>query len=376
MKQSILRCGLPYGPLVQALAEKHVNRLLVVHDAALPHLPVSRWIDQLEADGVAVTYFSDFRPNPDWRSAVMGLAALRMSGCNGILAIGGGSCMDMAKCIRLWTGSAPGEDPMAVTPAPLDIPLFVMPTTAGTGSEATRFAVVYRGGEKQSVEHERCLPDVVVLDPANLISLTPYQRISTMLDALCHGIESCWSVNSTEESRALSKKAVSGVMQALVPYLANEPEGNAAMQEAALSAGQAINLTKTTAGHAMCYKLTSLYRIAHGHAAALCVAALWPHLLANAERCCDPRGAGWLRAGLDTLAEAFGTEDAASACRRFAALLASLELQPLAMPGEETMTQLLRSVNLQRLKNHPVALTEEELRALYTSVFEEADHEG
>lgn len=79
-----------------------------------------------------------------------------------------------------------------------DIPLFVIPTTAGTGSESTEFAVIYYEGEKISVAHNSILPSLVVLDASLVLSLPYYQRCVTVLDALCHAIESFWSVNSNE----------------------------------------------------------------------------------------------------------------------------------------------------------------------------------
>ena len=377
MSQKILRCSLPYGELTEAVRALGITRLLLVHDAALPYLPVSRWIDQLELDGMPVTYFSDFKPNPDYTSVLSGLRALRLCGCDGILAVGGGSGMDVAKCIKLWAGMDPESDLLHSTPAPNGIPLIAIPTTAGTGSEATRFAVIYKDGEKQSVASPEIIPGTVVLDPEVLKSLPPYQRCATMLDALCHAVESCWSVNSTEESRAFSARAVRGVMEALPAYLANTPEGNAALQEAAFTAGRAINITQTTAGHAMCYKLTSLYRLAHGHAAALCVSELWPWLLDHAEACQDPRGREWLEAGFRLLAEAMGASDEADAARRFAGIVASLELPRPALRSEEELALLVRSVNPVRLKNNPVPLSTEDIRALYLRILrEEKTNEG
>ena len=146
-----------------------------------------------------------------------------------------------------------------------------MPTTAGTGSEATRYAVIYFDGEKQSISDYSCIPSAVLMDASVLKTLPIYQKKSTMMDAFCHAIESYWSVNSSEESRQYSRRAIQLIMENKDLYIGNDETGNTQMLKAAHLAGKAINLTQTTAGHAMCYKLTSLYGIAHGHAAALCV---------------------------------------------------------------------------------------------------------
>ena len=91
-----------------------------------------------------------------------------------------------------------------------------------------------------------------------------------MMDAFCHALESFWSVNSTEESRRYSKEAIELVLENMEEYLLNTTDGNAGMLLAANIVGKAINITQTTARHAMCYKITSLFGCAHGHAAVLC----------------------------------------------------------------------------------------------------------
>lgn len=90
------------------------------------------------------------------------------------------------------------------------------------------------------------------------------------------------------------------------PYLANRSEGNAIMLRAANLAGRAINIAQTTAGHAMCYKLTSLYGISHGHAASLCVRKLWPFMIENISLCTDERGAAYLMDTFSEIAKAMG----------------------------------------------------------------------
>ena len=184
-----------------------------------------------------------------------------------------------------------------------------------------------------------------------------------MLDALCHGIESFWSVRAGEESRELSRRAVRAVWEHLDGYLSNTPPGNAGMLEAAHLAGRAIDRAQTTAGHAMCYKLTTLYGTAHGHGAALCVAALWPHM---AERAAGTP----LEAVLLRLAEAMGCETVAASVARFQALLRRLELKRPAARRED-FAILRTSVNPDRLKNHPLPLEEETVDRLYHQILSE-----
>ena len=139
------------------------------------------------------------------------------------------------------------------------IPLMALPTTAGTGSESTRYAVIYHKGEKLSVTHGSLVPKYAFLEPSVLKSLPLYQKKCSMLDAQCQALESWWSVNATDQSISYAKQSITLVLEHLDGYLANESTGNAGMLLASNWAGRAINITQTTAPHAMSYKITSLF---------------------------------------------------------------------------------------------------------------------
>ena len=206
-----------------------------------------------------------------------------------------------------------------------------------------------------------------MMDATVLKTLPEYQKKSTMLDALCHAIESYWSVNSTDESKVYSKEAIQLIMANKDSYLANQDEGNANMLKAANVAGKAINITQTTAGHAMCYKLTSLYGIAHGHAAALCLSKLWPYMVDNTDKCIDTRGKDYVQEIFRDIANAFGCNDAKDAVALFDDLLKELGFNnPKA--DEKDYEILSSSVNLVRLKNNPIGLDYESINSLYRQI--------
>ena len=94
-----------------------------------------------------------------------------------------------------------------------------MPTTAGTGSEATKYAVIYYNGEKQSINDESIIPSTVLFDSSILDSLPSYQKKATVLDAFSHSIESMWSINSTKESKEYSKEALTLIIENLYVVL-------------------------------------------------------------------------------------------------------------------------------------------------------------
>ena len=190
------------------LLKNDIKRLFMVCDGAVSFQKgFLAKIAELAEAGLKVTEFSGFEPNPRYESAVNGTALFRENGCGAILAIGGGSALDVAKCVRLFSvlpGDGSGGSWLGRDYADPGIPFLAIPTTAGTGSEATRYAVVYYKGEKQSVTSPYCLPDTVILEPGLLRTLPLYQRKATAADALCHAIESYWSVNSTAGSAVCS----------------------------------------------------------------------------------------------------------------------------------------------------------------------------
>lgn len=312
--------------------------------------------------------FSGFSPNPTYESVAVGVKVFKNNDCDSIVAAGGGSAIDVAKCIKLYSDMDEGDNYLKQDIVANDIPFMAIPTTAGTGSETTRFAVIYYQGEKQSVTHESCIPDTVVFDPAVLVNLPLYQKKATMLDALCHAIESFWSVNSTNESRKYSVEAVRLILRNMDDYLSGGDEMvNCQMLKAANIAGKAINITQTTAGHAMCYKLTRFYGISHGHAAALCVSKLWPFMIKYADYCTEPGEQEYLHKLFGEMAKMMDCNSISEAAGKFQGIVDSLKLD-IPVAKEEDYKFLKHSVNPVRLKNNPVKLEEGDIDYLYHEI--------
>lgn len=139
------------------------------------------------------------------------------------------------------------------------------------------------------------------------------------------------------------------------------------MLKAANMAGKAINITQTTAGHAMCYKITSLFGCAHGHAAALCDRVLYPWMIQNTDKCVDPRGEEYLMGILNQIAVALGCDGAEAGAEKLKQLIDELEFE-VPVASEEQFATLKTSVNPVRLKNHPIALDEETIDYLYHQI--------
>ena len=355
-----------YAVLGSYLQGRGVQRLLWVHGKSAEKMKVGQYLQELpKLLHIEVKSFTEFAPNPDYESVVKGVDLFRQFQADAIIATGGGSAIDVAKCIKLFSALNPAKCYLQQEYLPVATPLAAIPTTAGTGSEATHFAVIYYQGKKCSVAAPDILPDVYLLDPAVLDCLPEYQRKVTMLDALCHAVESYWSVNATVDSRKFSLQAVEEILGAASLYLQNSPEGNQAMLRAANLAGKIIDITQTTAGHAMSYELTKRYGVAHGQAAALCAAALWQQM----------ENKNVLTEELEVLGRIFKTHLGVAGAKGFKKFVAELRLP--GIQGTETdISQLAASVNPVRLRNHPLKITNEEFCQLYREIIGSTKDEG
>lgn len=347
---------------------KDKNKVLLVCGESIHYL--GEFYKHINNIKKQIVRFSDFQPNPSYESVVNGVNVYCTEGCDCIIAVGGGSAIDVAKCIKLYAnmpGNGANGSWLKEDVVLNDIPFLAMPTTAGSGSEVTRYAVIYYEGNKQSITSNSFIPQTVLMDPSALKTLPLYQKKATMCDALCHAIESFWSVNSTEESKMYSRTAIHGIIEHMDGYFNNTDEGLAGMLMAANTAGKAINITQTTAGHAMCYKLTNLFGLAHGHAAIMCDMVLFSWMIRNVDKCIDLRGEDYLSKTLDEIGVEFGCNDAQGGVKKLIEIFRSLNLT-IPKATIEQYQELKNSVNPIRLKNHPIALDVEAIDKIYHEV--------
>lgn len=370
MKQIILSANDNYAELSKFFKENNIDNLFVVCLKSIKKLNIYNYLKKI--DNIKITYFNSFSANPKYESVCEGVKLFNESGCKYILAIGGGSAMDVAKCIKLYSTLDSNNNYLEQDIIENDIRLLAVPTTAGTGSEATKFAVIYYNNIKQSVSHDSCIPSVVLFDSSLLDSLPPYQKKSTVLDALCHAFESMWSVNSSNESKEYSKKAISIINKNFEQYLLDNHNVNEEMLFASNLAGKAINITQTTAGHAMCYKLTSLYGISHGHAAALINSELLPYMLNNLDHCIDKRGSRYLGSIFEELSSVLGLSNIVLLGDYFNDILEKYDLYDVDVDIND-IDDLVDSVNVTRLKNNPIKLSKIDIRKIYTNLFQKIE---
>lgn len=319
--------------------------------------------------------FFDFEENPKVEDAERGIKIFRQKKCDLIIAVGGGSVIDMAKLINIFHSKEDELSPYILSAATNSdvVPFVVLPTTSGTGSEATHFAVVYIDNKKYSVADNLLLPVLVLIDPSLTFSASSYLTAVTGLDAFAQAIESFWSINSTGKSQSYALQAAKIIWDNL-PIAANEntPDAKYKMSRASNLAGKAINISKTTAPHALSYAFTSYFNLAHGHAVSLFLPFFIDyHTTVNEENCLDIRGANWVKGCMIRIAQALGVEIeqlARETVRFINRCNISIDYEEISISALQ-FKQIIGNFNNERLKNNPLIVDAEILNSLYYSKY-------
>jgi len=348
--------------LLEILTNLKVNKPFVVIDSFL----VGEYRAFFEKNNINQVLFDKFQPNPLYEDVVEAIKMYKLYSCDCLISMGGGSAIDTAKAMKLFLPLDETKNYLEQEHRFLNIKHIAIPTTAGTGSESTRYSVIYYKGNKQSLHNDCILPDYVILDSQFLSTLPLKQKKATVFDALCQSIESIWSVNSNHQSIEYAKESISLILENIGQYLNNNQKVYDNIFKAANLSGKAINITQTTAAHAMSYKITSLYGIPHGQAVAICLPGVWKYLLENYENTFDTRGSEDLFNRLNLIENLF-SKYTSSALNYFKELLNNYEMYPF-LNIKENLVDLISSVNLDRLKNFPVIITEKYLSNIYSSL--------
>ncbi len=298
--------------------------------------------------------FDNIRPNPRFDDMLTGAELFKESGCDFMIAAGGGSPMDSAKMIRILTNNSPdtalyGE----IENNPVKT-LFI-PTTAGTGSEATKISVFYlKETHKYSVHSLDFFPDYILFDETLLETLPLYQKKATCLDALCHSIESFWSKKATDESREYAKKGIELFFENKDGYISNTEEGNLGMLWASYYGGKAINISGTVSPHALCYNITMNCATSHGHSVAILLSKIYEYMLEK----------DYPKELFDSLAKAMGGSRAEDGLEIFNSILDEFALE---MPkiDESRLDEFVSQVNIPKLKSNPVLFDENDIKEIY-----------
>lgn len=256
-----VRTKIMIGGGLDSLAEQ-MHRAFIVTDKFMADSgKVSYVTDRLERAGKEYRIFSDVQADPDIATVTKGVSIIMDFQPDAVIAFGGGSAIDAAKAIVFFAARARDMR---------DIPFIAIPTTSGTGSEVSRFAVI-TDREKETkypLVADSLLPDVAVLDAALTTSVPPAVTADTGIDVFTHAVEAFVSTEHTDFSDAAAEKAVKLVKHYLLTAYA-DPEDLAArqgMHNASCLAGIAFSNSGLGLNHGMAHALGARFHIPHGRA--------------------------------------------------------------------------------------------------------------
>jgi glycerol dehydrogenase-like iron-containing ADH family enzyme len=362
------------GPLLDAL---HLAKVMLVLDRGAAKATGMEGTLRDALGDRLLTIFEDFTPNPSSDQPLKAARAALAAGAEGLVAFGGGSCLDVAKVGSLAAGSPVLAEEIVrgrgITADLKPLPVVAIPTTSGTGSEATHFAAIYVDGHKVSIAHPLMRPRGVILDARLHAGMPMFVAATTGLDAFCQATESLWAVGATPESRTDALYAQAHIVPHLAPsVLTANIEHRRAMMLGAHYAGRAINVSKTTAAHALSYELTTRFGVAHGLAVALTLGhiAAFNAQLSDSD-CTSPKGSKEARASVHQACSALASNpaempEAMRSILRTLGLPASLREAGVT---SDSLVPMAEAADTVRLSNNPRRLSTRDALEILTSAF-------
>ncbi len=315
---------------------------------------------------------------PDMEFIKAGINELRLSECDSVVAVGGGNVIDTAKAVNFFSSQSITPEECITSVSKITekgLPLVAIPTTSGSGSEATHFAVVYSGNEKHSLAAKSIIPDVAIVDPELTYSMSPYQTAVSGIDVFCQAIESAWATGSNDESRKYSRDSLSLVVKSLVSAVRQgSAESRRDMSLASNLAGKAINISKTTAPHAVSYSMTRMFGIPHGQAVCITIGEFLKFNYAvNSADCNDSRGEFHVKSSIEEIFKLTGSSDVNDCVDKIKFLISAAglktNLKELGIDSSEKLELIVRSTNAERLSNNPRKIRQEALLELLKNVY-------
>lgn len=363
------------GDLVKSRIGDHV--LLITDPGMIATGIVDRALGHLRDGGITVSVFSEVEADPPERVILSALDRARVGAVQGVVGLGGGSSLDSAKLVALLAvGGERLEDIYGVGKAKGPrLPLILVPTTAGTGSEVTPISIVTTGtNEKMGVVSPIILPDVALLDPELTLGLPPHITAATGIDAMVHAIEAYASAspNNNPISRHLATQALT-LMGGSLERAVRQGDDIAArsnMLLGSLLAGQAFANSPVAAVHALAYPIGGHFHVPHGLSNALVL----PHVLRFNAKVAPQPYAELAPFAFPELAELQGQARAEAFCDALADLSRRCGLQQrlreMDIPQDILPRLASDAMNQARLLvNNPREVTEADALAIYRAAW-------
>ncbi|MCB1384190.1 MAG: iron-containing alcohol dehydrogenase [Notoacmeibacter sp.] len=359
------------------------SRVLVVTDPGLRKLGLcDAAIASLEAAGHAVTVFDKVEADPSRATLVAATEVAREAGATGIAGFGGGSSLDIAKLVALLAGSDEDLDEawgVGNAKGPR-LPLVLVPTTAGTGSEVTPVSIItVENDEKRGVSSPVILPDMAILDASLTLGLPPHITAATGIDAMVHAIEAyaSKSANNNPLSRMIARQALEllGANIEEAVFNGKNAEARAAMLLGSMLAGQAFANSPVAAVHALAYPVGGTFHVPHGLSNALVLEHVLRFNAAETANGSERLYAELAPHAFPDLGAIGGTQGRCAAfIERLASLSEKLGLETKLRQvgiGEEHLEQMAADAMKQQrlLVNNPRTVSEADALAIYKAAW-------
>ncbi len=346
---------------IGSLLPLEVRRVMIVTDRNVAERTPALIAVRSGLEGREVRVFDRVEENPSLATVEAGAEEARGFGAAYVIGLGGGSPLDAAKGIALLArnegsllpylqGKALAQDPL---------PVIAVPTTSGTGSEVTPYAVFTDpdGGNKIGYSHPGIFPRLALLDPELTYSMPPAVVLNTGLDVLAHAVEAYLATTASPLSDMAALRSIETVLAELARAVRKDPEAMDRMALAATLAGIAITHGGTILAHIMGYPLTVFHGVAHGRASAvmlvhvlktLRLASTTPERVAAMDRLLEPHG------GLEAFLESLGV---------------SSHLADYGVREDEIPLYAQKTIVKGDVQITPMAVTVETLEAIYRHAF-------
>lgn len=259
-------------------AREEWKRVLVIADPGIVQSGVVKQIQELlDKAGISHALFDDIKPDPPVEKIELAIEMARTFNADVLLAIGGGSSLDTAKGVAIVGDSNYKVEDFWGVDADMSFshrayPIIAVPTTAGTGSEVTRNAVISdRNNYKMVILQNAILPKYAILDADMLATLPKKVAAASSIDALVHAVEAYVSLRATDFSDTMAERAIVLIGPNIRPFIANRANNDVAskMILGSAYAGIALSLANPGQAHCLSHPLTRLYHFAHGDANAI-----------------------------------------------------------------------------------------------------------
>ncbi len=347
--------------------------LLVTGKQSYVYCNAKSWIDKI-LNNIYTEQFNQFKVNPKLDDVYTGVRLLKNTKFDLVIAVGGGSVIDMAKLINILAVQKDSDlvkyinDNTLITAKGL--PLVAIPTTTGTGSEATHFSVVYVDNVKYSLAHHFMLPNYAIVDAELSFNLPSHITAASGMDALSQAVESYWAVKSTQESKRFASEAIVLIHEVLQSAVAGNKKARIIMSKAAHLAGKAINITTTTAPHAISYPITTFFGLQHGHAVALTLGKFFEiNYIFHDDDIIDPRGRLYVKNTMVELFKMFDSSTPLECKDNWYKLMSDIGLQidvkAIGISKDEDINKVIDNINIDRLMNNPIKMSKNKIREIF-----------